>query len=322
MNLTEPILNEPMRYSATPVRYPTLAKMLEKAQDLFWVQREIIPDLMRDKKGFAQLPPNIHLLLEHVLAFFAVSDGIVNEIIGDHLKPGIRIREYLDLASMQEAIEVVHNQVYAAIVDAYFGTERANQLKDSMINFPAVRDKVNFIRGSIAAAEDTTTHSKLALQIFMAAIMEGLFFSGSFCVIFWINHSGYRMPGLAKANEFISRDEGLHTETSIEIYRSHIVHRLPQERAHEIVTEAMLVESKFIDAALPNGMAGMNMTLMLQYLRFVADQLLGRLGYDPLFRVTNPFPFMDKQSTSVRSSDFFVTQVSEYAPSAVGDLEY
>lgn len=318
----EPLQTERMRYAATPVKYPVLAEMLEKAQDGFWVRREILPDLMRDKKTFDSLSPQMKRLLEHVLGFFAVSDGVVNEMIGDYLKADVKAREYLDLLSQQEAIEVVHGQCYSVLVDTYFGPERAAQIKDAMATFPSVAAKVAFIRDAIMAEQVDEVHSRFAMQIFMSAIMEGLFFSGSFCVIFWIIHSGIRMPGLAKANEFISRDEGMHAETSIEVYRNHIAHKLTQTRAHAVMRDAIAIEHDFVAAALPSGMAGMNAELMMQYLQFVADQLLVKLGYEKLFLTTNPFGFMTKQSVSVRSTDFFTSAVTEYNPAPVEGLSY
>ena len=159
----------------------------------------------------------------------------------------------------------------------------------------------------------------LAKQILINLIMEGLFFSGSFCIIFWVNHTYGKLPGLTKANEFISRDEGMHTDFGIGLYNRRILNRLSQELVHEIMGEAVDLESEFMAEALPKGLLNMNANLMTQYIQYVADGLLSDLGYDKLYSVENPFDFMKKQSVSVRISDFFVDpNVSEYGNAFVG----
>jgi ribonucleoside-diphosphate reductase beta chain len=392
----EPLENsEFKRYTIFPLRDNQVWELYKKAQELFWVEEEVDSELAKDPKDWETLEAPIKHFIEHILAFFAVSDGIVNETLVEEILSRVQQREVRFWYDFQIMMEDIHNTVYSKLIDTYIKdpTKKA-KLFNAIETYPAIRKKIEWVRrwlgkgnelaklsdekraallklekmydmvkgfqsGMNGMLSDAPSKSKnvkkddlfdsspagesaletrepandierlfselhverpsLAKQILINTIMEGIFFSGSFCAIFWIYSTMRKLPGLAKANEFISRDEGMHTEFGIHLYRNKIKNRLPQKEVFEIVAEAVEVEAEFIRSALPKGLLGMNAELMTQYIQFVADQLLVQLGYQTYFKSTNPFPFMNKQSTSVRIPDFFMDQaVSEYGHHSAG----
>lgn len=333
-------------------------KSYEKARGAFWLENEIDEELKKDINDKESLDPKIMKFLLHIIAFFVVSDGKVNENI-EQFDSRITIREIKLWYNFQKMMEDIHSIVYSKLVDTYVSDPgQKAAVFNAVENYATIKKKIDWVKKwlgeenefqklsdsnisilrEISGFYDKTKNYfnnfnaklpshwntvfeqinkpkvSLAKQLLVNIIMEGLFFSGSFCAIFWVAHQFGKMLGLAKANEFISRDEGSHTEFGIGLYKYVIKHKLPASEVYEMFSEAVEVESEFIREALPEGMLNMNSGLMTQYIKFVANQLLVSLGYEKRYEAENPFPFMEKQSVSVRMSDFFMDQnVSEYA---------
>jgi ribonucleotide reductase beta subunit family protein with ferritin-like domain len=364
---------EEYRYTVLPIKRWSEWKAYKKAQESFWTEEEIDSELMKDPKDWKTLDDPIKHFIEYILAFFAVSDGIVNETLTEQIIGRIQTREIKLWYDFQIMMEDIHNIVYSKLIDVYFEDEiKKNQVFKAMENYPAIKRKIKWVRKwlgkdnelhqlsaktmqsvkqlisdeqddssfDLDRSQDSQNSQNsqnsqslrievffeklhkpqptLALQVLINTIMEGVFFSGSFCAIYWIFSTTGKLPGLSKANEFISRDEGMHTDFGIHLYKS-FKHQLSQSMVHSIINEAVDIESDFINDALPGGLLGMNATLMTQYIKFVADQLLSDLGYEIYFHEDNPFPFMNKQSTSVRIGDFFTDgSITEYGHHSSG----
>lgn len=350
--LTNPALSRYAIFPLSPM-FKGAYEYYKNAKSSFWVEQEIDQELAKDPKDWATLDEPIKNFIKHILAFFAASDGIVRETITEHFSNNITVLEIKFWYDFQVMMEDIHNIVYSKLIEEYIRDENErNSLFHALTTFPTISRKISWIRKWLGTSELRNLSSSnwtalgklvnvykqcqasfgvssrevdalvdmleaprvsLARQLFINIIMEGVFFSGSFCAIFWIYSQYKKMPGLAKANEFISRDEGSHTEFGIYLYNNHIVNKLTQGEVEEILAEAVEIEADFIRAALPAGLLGMNAALMTQYIKFVGDQLLVQLNYKKIFHVKNPFPFMEKQSTSVRIPDFFMDHnVSEY----------
>lgn len=356
------------RLSMFPIQSDDIWKLYKEVQEQFWVEEEIDKELAKDKKHWDELDPKIQKLVMHILAFFAVSDGLVGEIIENQILSRIEMREAKLWYNFKNMMEDIHNITYAKLVQTYIpNTEEFHKVLNAVESYPIIKQKINWIKrwigddndtsnlgketrdairllldehdilcdtitraGSIAQQPSAITALRRKLQepavplariIFIEAVLEGIFFSGSFCVIFWIYHQFGKLPGLTKANEFISRDEGKHVMFDILFYNRYIKNKLKQDEAYDIISEAVEIEAAFINEAIPSGLPGMNSLLMTQYIKFVADQLLVQLHYERLFLVENPFDFMEKQSVSVRMSDFFMDgNVSEYGHHAAGTI--
>lgn len=356
------------RLAMFPITDPAMWQSYKKAQKFFWVDEEIDNDLSKDKVDWEQLSPDIQKYLKHILAFFAVSDGIVNDSLTDEIVRDIDSREIKCWYNYQIMMEDVHNTVYSKLIEAYISDpEERKRLLDSAIHFPSVGKKIDWYRKHIRgnnfhqlSQEELTQirslitlskglcklhevcnngcacHSSswlvelerkldapkptLAHKLFINAIMEGLFFSGNFAGIFWINSHLHKMPALHKANDFISRDEGMHAEIGCLLYRHYTNEkdRFSEQEAHTIMVEAKSIATNFACEALPRGLLGMNSALMTQYIEFVADQLLTNLGYHKLYNTENPFDFMINQSMGVRMGDFFIYTPAEYGHHASG----
>lgn len=364
-------LENPANYklSALPIQHKDLYEMYKKAQASFWVEEEINSELDKDKPHWDSFSDDIRHFITRILAFFAVSDGVVGETVQEELLSRVQIREAKLWYNYQLAMEDIHNLVYSKLVDTYI-TNSAEKKKvlDAVTSFPTIAKKIEWVKRWIGAdndlngladssrkivsdlvktadgvkrlfsdlspssaiVSDPTDYKKftaklqsgrtpLAKVVFVNAIMEGVFFSGSFCAIFWIGHNYKKLPGLTKANEFISRDEGSHTLFATHLYNNYIEKKLSDEEAHKIMREAVEIETQFICEALPDNLPGMNSKLMTAYVQFVADQLLSQMKYEKIFNVEQPFPFMEKQSLSVRMTDFFNDlNVTEYKHFASG----
>lgn len=354
------------RLSMFPIKAADIWQLYKTVQEAFWVEEEIDKELSKDKKQWDELDDKIRKLILHILAFFAVSDGLVGEIIEEQILSRLEMREAKLWYNFKNMMEDIHNITYAKLVQTYIpNTEQANAVLDAVKTYPVIKQKVNWIKRWVGDDNDlaslspssyeaikilleehdiltdtitrsgaipqqpasilelrkklTTPKTPLARIIFIEAILEGIFFSGSFCAIFWVFDQYGKLPGLTKANEFISRDEGTHVAFDIMFYNNYIDHKLDQQQAHDIVREAVEIEAEFIQTALPEGLPGMNYALMTQYIQFVADQLLAQLHYEKIWNVENPFDFMNKQSVSVRMTDFFMDgNVSEYGHHASG----
>lgn len=283
--------------------------MYKNAEASFWTAEEI--DLQDDLTHWGKLSSNEKHFITHVLAFFAASDGIVNENLASNFSNEIQSSEARCFYGFQIAIENIHSEVYSLLIDTYVKdvTEKANLL-NAIETVPCVQKKANW-----ALKWCNRNYASFAERIVAFAAVEGIFFSGSFCAIFWLKKRGM-MPGLCFSNELISRDEGLHCDFACLIY-SKLVNKLDQSRIYEIIGNAVAIECEFISEALPVELIGMNSALMRQYIEFCADRLLCCLGCSKRYNTINPFDWMEMISLQGKTN-FFEKRVSEYSKSGVG----
>ena len=283
--------------------------MYKKAEASFWTAEEI--DLSCDHKDWENLNSNERHFVSHVLAFFAASDGIVNENLAMNFSNEVQSTEARCFYGFQIAIENIHSEVYSLLIDTYVRDNATKaHLRNAIYTIPCVERKANW-----ALRWCNPKVSSFGERLIAFACVEGIFFSGSFCSIFWLKKRGL-MPGLSFSNEFISRDEGLHCDFACLLY-SKLVSKLPESRVHEIIGDAISIESEFVCDALPVELIGMNSKLMCQYIQFCADRLLIALGYSKMYKVSNPFDWMDMISLQGKTN-FFEKRVSEYAKNGVG----
>ena len=308
---SEPILtaNE-SRYVLFPIEYPDLYKMYQNAQDCFWRTQEV--DLSKDAADWAALSENERYYIKMILAFFAASDGIVIENLAIRFLADVQISEARAFYNFQGAMETIHSEMYSLLIDSYIadGAEKA-RLFNAIDEFPSIRRKADWAKMHIEA------NDSFATRLVAFACVEGIFFSGAFCSIFWLKKRGL-MPGLTYSNELISRDEALHTEFAVMLY-SHLNAKLEAGEVAKIVGEAVTIETEFICQSLPCALIGMNKKLMSQYIRFVADRLLVQLGCPKLYNAANPFDFMNLISIEGKTN-FFEKRVGEYALSTKGAI--
>lgn len=284
-------------------------EMYKKAEASFWTAEEI--DLSSDHKDWLNLSNNEKHFVSHVLAFFAASDGIVNENLAMNFSNEVQVAEARCFYGFQIAIENIHSEVYSLLIDTYIkDVQEKTRLFNAIETVPCVQKKADW-----ALKWLNRSCSSFAERIIAFAAVEGIFFSGSFCSIFWLKKRGL-MPGLCFSNELISRDEGMHCDFACLIY-SKLTNKLPQERVFEIIDSAVTIECEFVSDALPVELIGMNSRLMGQYIKFCADRLLVALGYEKMYKVVNPFDWMDMISLQGKTN-FFEKRVSEYAKSGVG----
>lgn len=282
--------------------------MYKKAEASFWTAEEI--DLASDLKDWEHLSSNERYFVSHVLAFFAASDGIVNENLAQNFATEIQSAEARCFYGFQIAVENIHSETYSLLIDTYIRDPAEKiHLLHAIETVPCVQRKANWALQWCAA-----DHASFAERCIAFAAVEGIFFSGSFCAIFWLKKRGL-MPGLTFSNELISRDEGLHCSFACQLY-SKLERKLSEEDIHALISEAVVVEKDFICDALPVSLIGMNAALMSQYIEFVADRLLHDLGYRPLFGSKNPFDWMDMISLEGKTN-FFEKRVGEYQKSGV-----
>lgn len=304
----EPILQENKdRFVLFPIKYDEIWKMYKQAEASFWTAEEI--DLSADLADWERMTDNERHFIKHVLAFFAASDGIVNENLVVNFMQEVQIPEARCFYGFQVAIENIHAETYSLLIDTYI---KDNQEKDHLFNaietIPCVKKKADW---ALRWIEDAPS---FAHRLIAFAAVEGIFFSGSFCSIFWLKKRGL-MPGLSFSNELISRDEGLHCDFACLLY-SMLENKLPEEEVKAIITEAVLSEQEFVTDALPVSLIGMNADLMSQYIEFVADRLLVALGQEKVYGVKNPFPFMEMISLQGKTN-FFEKRVAEYQKAGV-----
>jgi ribonucleoside-diphosphate reductase beta chain len=305
----EPIL-EPNdgRFVLFPIQHNDIWSFYKKAEASFWTAEEI--DLSADIIDWEnKLNENEKHFVKHILAFFAASDGIVNENLAENFLSEVQYTEAKFFYGFQVAIENIHSETYSLLIDTYIKeTAEKNYLFNAINTMACVRRKADW-------ALKWIEKGSFAQRLVAFAAVEGIFFSGSFCSIFWLKKRGL-MPGLGFSNELISRDEGLHCDFACLLYNNHLVNKLSSEEIREIVLDAVEIEKEFILEALPVKLIGMNSDLMSQYIEFVADRLLLELGNDKVFNVTNPFDFMDMLSIQGKSN-FFEKRVSEYQKAGV-----
>jgi ribonucleoside-diphosphate reductase subunit M2 len=301
----EPLLTETQRYTLHPIKYPAIWDMYNKQKVSFWITSEV--DLSKDKFDWNnKLSENERYFVKHILAFFAGSDGIVGVNILDNFSKDVKILEAQFTYSFQGTMEAIHSEMYSLMIETY-----VDDPDEKHILFNAI-EKIPCITQKAAWALKWTTNTEtksFAKRLLAFAIVEGLFFSGAFCAIYWLKQKGV-LPGLTKSNEFIARDERLHTEFACLLY-SMIVNRLDQSEVYEMIDEAVTIETEFITESLPVKLIGMNCDLMTQYIKYVADWLLVNLNYQKKYNVKNPFSFMNTIGMESRSN-FFDERASTY----------
>lgn len=308
--LPEPLLNDiDDRFVIFPIRHPDLWAKYKQHMAVFWTPEEI--DLSKDMKDWERLSDNERYFIKNILGFFAGSDGIVMENLAQRFNREVTWPEAKFFYACQNLLEAVHSETYSLLIDTYITDkeEKANTLR-AIDTIPCVKKKAEWALAWIDNKEES-----FATRLLAFAAVEGIFFSGAFCAIFWLKQRGL-MPGLTVSNEFIARDEGIHTDFACLLYTK-IVNRLDKKKAHRIIRDAVKIEKQFITKSLPCELIGMNAKLMAQYIEFVADRLLLQLGYGKAYNSTNPFPFMERISLE-NKDNFFEKRVSTYAKAAVG----
>ncbi|KAG2406193.1 hypothetical protein LR48_Vigan03g242800 [Vigna angularis] len=304
----EPLLApNPDRFCMFPIQYPQIWEMYKKAEASFWTAEEV--DLSQDLRHWDSLTDGERHFITHILAFFAASDGIVLENLAARFMKEIQAAEARAFYGFQIAIENIHSEMYSLLLETYIkdSTEK-NHLFRAVDTIPCVAKKAQWALRWIDATDS------FAERLVAFACVEGIFFSGSFCSIFWLKKRGL-MPGLTFSNELISRDEGLHCDFACLLY-SLLRKKLTEERVKEIVREAVDIEREFVCDALPCALVGMNGELMSQYIEFVADRLLGALGCGKVYGVQNPFDWMELISLQGKTN-FFEKRVGDYQKASV-----
>ena len=304
----EPLLQEPHnRFVMFPIQMPDVWESYKKQIGNFWIAEEV--HLNEDVVHWKKLNDDERHFITFTLAFFAASDGIVLENLLKRFTEEISIPEVRATYTFQASVENIHSEVYSLLIDTYITD---NVEKDKLLNaihtIPCVKKKADWALKWIGS-DKTFAHRLIAF-----ACVEGIFFSGSFCAIYWLKERGI-MPGLTYSNELIARDEGMHTDFAALLY-SHIVNRVPEEEVIELFKEAVEVEREFIVDALPCRLIGMNSDSMYEYIKFVADRLIMQLGYDPIYNANCPFDFMERISLTGKTN-FFEKRVSEYQKAGI-----
>ncbi|MDG1262578.1 MAG: ribonucleotide-diphosphate reductase subunit beta [Flavobacteriales bacterium] len=307
--VNEPILTDnPNRFVLFPIEHDDIWNFYKKSEASFWTAEEIDlePDLVDWNN---KLNDDERFFVKHVLAFFAASDGIVNENLAENFVAEVQYTEAKFFYGFQIMMENIHSETYSLLIDTYIkDKEEKNKLFNAIETLDCVKRKANW-------ALNWIDNGSFAERLVAFAAVEGIFFSGSFCSIFWLKKRGL-MPGLSFSNELISRDEGMHCDFACLLYTRHLVNRLPKATVEEIITEAVNIEKEFVTDALPVKLIGMNADLMTQYIEFVADRLLVELGNEKIYNVSNPFDFMEMISLQGKTN-FFEKRVSEYQKAGI-----
>ncbi len=308
----EPILKENKdRFVLFPIQKDDIWKFYKRAEASFWTAEEI--DLSQDLKDWANLNDGERHFIKHVLAFFAASDGIVNENLAEHFVSEVQYTEAKFFYGFQIAIENIHSETYSLLIDTYVKDAKE---KDGLLH---AIETMDCVKKKADWALRWIDEGNFAERLVAFAAVEGIFFSGSFCSIFWMKKRGL-MPGLSFSNELISRDEGLHCDFACLLYNDHLVNKLPKEQVTKIIEDAVEIEKDFVTDALPVKLIGMNSDLMCQYIEFVADRLLEELGCEKSYGSSNPFDFMEMISLQGKTN-FFEKRVGEYQKAGVLNSE-
>jgi len=305
----EPILKENnTRFVLFPIEHHDIWEAYKTQQAMIWTAEEI--DFQQDIHDWEnKLTDDERYFIKHVLAFFAASDGIVNENLAENFVSEVQYTEAKFFYGFQIAMENVHSETYSLMIDTYIKDDKEKDyLFNAIDTFPPVRKKADW-------ALEWIDNGSFAERLIAFAAVEGIFFSGSFCSIFWMKKRGL-MPGLTFSNELISRDEGLHMEFAVLLYNNHLINKLPKEKVQHIITTAVEIEKEFVTESLPVRLIGMNADLMSQYIEFVADRLLMELGNDKVYNASNPFDFMDMINLQGKTN-FFEKRVGEYQKAGV-----
>ena len=308
--ITEPILEiNPNRFVLYPIEHHDIWEFYKRAEASFWTAEEL--DFSQDLNDWENMSDGEKHFISHVLAFFAASDGIVNENLAQNFINQVQYTEAKFFYGFQIAIENIHSEVYSLLIDTYIKKpEEKHQLFKAIETMDCIKQKAEW---ALRWIESGTFQE----QLIAFAAVEGIFFSGSFCSIFWLKKRGL-MPGLSSSNEFISRDEGMHCEFACLLYNRHIINKLPIQKIQKIIADAVAIEKEFITESLPVRLIGMNSDLMKQYIDYVADRLLIMLNCPKLYNASNPFEFMELISLQGKTN-FFEKRVSEYQKANVLD---
>jgi len=316
MNSEKLLSDEENRYVIFPIQHEPFWKMYKEAEANFWTAEEL--DLEKDLKDFNKLKDGEKHFVKNVLAFFAASDGIVNENLVEKFCKEVKILEAKFFYGFQITMENIHSETYSLLIDSYIKDEKEKiRLFNAIDTIPSIKKKADW------ALKWINDDMPFGIRIIGFAAVEGIFFSGSFCSIFWLKKRGL-MPGLCHSNELISRDEGLHTRFAVLMYHNLQVKPDP-EQVYEIIKEAVVAEKEFITESLPCALIGMNNKLMAQYIEYVADRLLLMLGLQKIYNVVNPFDWMELISVQGKTN-FFEKRVGEYSnvsnPNSGGDNSF
>lgn len=304
----EPILQEnPNRFVLFPIQHADIWQWYKKSEASFWTAEEI--DLSQDMKDWNELNDGERHFISHVLAFFAASDGIVNENLAENFVNEVQYTEAKFFYGFQIAMENIHSETYSLLIDTYV---KDNKEKDHL--FRAI-DTMDCVKKKADWALRWIDEGSFAERLVAFAAVEGIFFSGSFCSIFWLKKRGL-MPGLTFSNELISRDEGMHCDFACHLYNEHLKQQLSEDTVRKIITDAVEIEKEFVTDALPVSLIGMNAELMCQYIEFVADRLLSELNCSKEYNSSNPFDFMEMISLQGKTN-FFEKRVGEYQKAGV-----
>jgi ribonucleoside-diphosphate reductase beta chain len=309
ITVEEPILKEnPNRFVLFPIQHSDIWEMYKKQEASIWTAEEL--DLSPDLVDWeSKLNDDERFFIKHVLAFFAASDGIVNENLAENFLSEVQYTEAKFFYGFQVMMENIHSETYSLLIDTYIkDTKEKNYLFNAIETFEPVKKKADWAMRWI-------DNGSYAERLISFAAVEGIFFSGSFCSIFWLKKRGL-MPGLTFSNELISRDEGLHCDFACMLYNNHLVNKLPKEEVQKIIADAVEIEKEFVTESLPVRLIGMNSDLMSQYIEFVADRLLTELGNDKIYNTSNPFDFMDMINLQGKTN-FFEKRVGEYQKAGV-----
>ncbi|CAC9973343.1 ribonucleoside-diphosphate reductase beta chain [Flavobacterium sp. CF108] len=309
MSQVEPILQENKnRFVIFPIKHHDIWEWYKKMEASFWTAEEI--DLHQDLTDWNnKLNDDERYFIKHILAFFAASDGIVNENLAENFVNEVQYAEAKFFYGFQIMMENIHSETYSLLIDTYVKDEAEKaELFNALEVFPAIAKKAEWALKWIES-------DSFAERLIAFAAVEGIFFSGAFCSIYWLKKRGL-MPGLTFSNELISRDEGVHCDFAVHLHNHHLVNKVPKDRIKEIIVDALDIERQFVTESLPVSLIGMNAGLMTQYLEFVADRLLVELGCERVYGSANPFDFMDMISLQGKTN-FFEKRVAEYQKSGV-----
>ena len=309
MSSIEPILQENKdRFVIFPIKHHDIWEWYKKMEASFWTAEEI--DLHQDLNDWNnKLNEDEKYFIKHILAFFAASDGIVNENLAENFVNEVQYAEAKFFYGFQIMMENIHSETYSLLIDTYVKDEvEKDQLFHALEVFPAIRKKADWALKWIES-------DSFAERLIAFAAVEGIFFSGAFCSIYWLKKRGL-MPGLTFSNELISRDEGVHCDFAVHLHNHHLINKVSKARIKEIIVEALDIEREFVTESLPVSLIGMNATLMTQYLEFVTDRLLVELQCERVYNASNPFDFMDMISLQGKTN-FFEKRVSEYQKAGV-----
>ena len=306
----EPLLDvSEDRFTIFPIKHQDVWDRYKQHMSVLWMAEEI--DLSKDVAQWEKLGENERHFIKNIIGFFAGSDGIVMENLANRFMREVKWPEAKFFYTCQAMIEGIHSETYSLLIDTYIHDPKDKQnLFDAIKTIPCVQKKADW-----ALAWIDNKEASFATRLLAFAVVEGIFFSGAFCAIFWLKQRGV-MPGLTVSNEFIARDEGLHTDFACLLY-SKIVNKLTKQQAHKIVRDAVKIEKQFITKSIPCEMIGMNAKMMSQYIEFVADRLLLQLGYPKAYSASNPFSFMERISLE-NKDNFFEKRVTTYAKASVG----